>query len=761
MDNKIPVLSVYDKDGNRIEIPAVAGRSAYAEAVAQGYTGTREEFGREQAEFAANAAKVASDRNAVEQAKSDTEQIKSDALTEVEAEKDATVQAVQDEGAVQIAAVRNAAEAKKNEIAGLDAVQFISQDKTDEEKTQARVNIDAASQKEVDSLSAAKVNLPTNEDGTPNHGTVGYYAVSDGAGGITWVASGNTGGSTGGDGGEETIKTENLKDMAAFCDSTVISGYTATLNDDAETYNVSLGNTTYKDASLETTGGYYAIYFGQVISGGVLHIEFDTALITKLETKILLTNRPITPTFYTAESLNIPKCLTPNTYSATSGDIKINTYDSDEKMNVPSLLLVGSADITIPTGYYPIIFFRKNLSAVVDTTINSNNLFTKYVYDNVNITHEGIAVSSEAEISTVDEDYAMDYGISAAALVTDEASTTKITIDSAYAAVIEEAKNAWMLECNGNIDKIPLVVHTDQHSYYTSSELFDFIAEIVNWYDVGKVINLGDTAGSWVDADTEHPTLSCTALENYLTATASVPFSKRIEVFGNHDTWGDNADGTGRYTPQNYLYKYFRNIYARRADNYGDFVVFDDNYNVKYLAVSGMAYDSELGGYSHYVINPDSLRWIIAELEKADGYDVIILSHVPLGVSSAIVTNPIDGTSETKGVGGVNSKLLTELWTGRKDKTTGTVTDEYGTSYAFDFTSCNGELLCGLHGHVHEDGYYYIGNLLDAYFDCYYQSPKAIHFVIVDRENRRLNVWKVDDTPQYVNYQIPLDKPTE
>lgn len=45
-------------------------------------------------------------------------------------------------------------------------------------------------------LSKAKVNLPTNEDGAPNHGTVGYYAVSDGAGGIKWVASGNTGGGT-------------------------------------------------------------------------------------------------------------------------------------------------------------------------------------------------------------------------------------------------------------------------------------------------------------------------------------------------------------------------------------------------------------------------------------------------------------------------------------------------------------------------------------------------------------------------------------
>lgn len=47
----------------------------------------------------------------------------------------------------------------------------------------------------------AKVNLPTNEDGTPNYGTVGYYAVSDGAGGITWVVSAP---STGGGGGTTT-----------------------------------------------------------------------------------------------------------------------------------------------------------------------------------------------------------------------------------------------------------------------------------------------------------------------------------------------------------------------------------------------------------------------------------------------------------------------------------------------------------------------------------------------------------------------------
>lgn len=68
---------------------------------------------------------------------------------------------------------------------------------TDKSLTQSGMAADAkAVGDRLDSLSEAKVNLPTNADGTPNHGTVGYYAVSDGAGGITWVASGNTGGGT-------------------------------------------------------------------------------------------------------------------------------------------------------------------------------------------------------------------------------------------------------------------------------------------------------------------------------------------------------------------------------------------------------------------------------------------------------------------------------------------------------------------------------------------------------------------------------------
>lgn len=48
--------------------------TAYADAVAQGYTGTREEFGQVLANFADSATQVATDRTAVEAAKKTVEE---------------------------------------------------------------------------------------------------------------------------------------------------------------------------------------------------------------------------------------------------------------------------------------------------------------------------------------------------------------------------------------------------------------------------------------------------------------------------------------------------------------------------------------------------------------------------------------------------------------------------------------------------------------------------------------------------------------
>ena len=536
---------------------------------------------------------------------------------------------------------------------------------------------------------------------------------------------------------EQKEVVENLT-VAGYINSGAFP--TTTLNGDGATYTADFTAKKFIDASLGAIGDYYIVYFGQEVAGGIVNINFDTALITKLEMKMAFVGEPIVPVFGTTTNYHSDNYISAKSFTGTVGELTINSFDN----SVNSVVLTGSVSVKIPDGYYPLIYFRKMQSVVTDETIDSNGSFTKYVYDNVGITHTSVITKpSGADTLTIDEDYAQDYGVSTLSLTTEESEklAIKTGLNSNYASVIETAKNEWLIEANGNINKIPLISHTDQHTNF-SKPLWDTISGLVDWYDVGKIINLGDTVNSYVDSDTENPLTKCADLEKYISSMESVPYSKRIEIFGNHDTWGNNEDGTGRFTPQNYLYKYFRNIYARRFDNHGNFVTYDDNYNVKYVVVSGFAYDSEKGGYSHYIIPSATIDSIIEELKKTDGYDVVILSHVPLS--------------------GVNYKSINDLWTCRKLKTSGSVIDEYGVTHEFDFTSCDGELLCALHGHKHEDGCEYINDvLLSNWFDAYYISPKAIHFVLVDRENEQLNVWKVDDTPQYVNYQIPFNKPTE
>lgn len=78
---------------------------------------------------------------------------------------------------------------------------FEAADIIDENLTEAGKAADAAAVGErLSNLSEEKVSLPKAEDGTAIPGTAGWYAVSDGAGGITWVESAP---STGG-GGETT-----------------------------------------------------------------------------------------------------------------------------------------------------------------------------------------------------------------------------------------------------------------------------------------------------------------------------------------------------------------------------------------------------------------------------------------------------------------------------------------------------------------------------------------------------------------------------
>ena len=384
-----------------------------------------------------------------------------------------------------------------------------------------------------------------------------------------------------------------------------------------------------------------------------------------------------------------------------------------------------------------------------------------YRMANIDGTMAGGGSVATGELS-FDDDMAMNYGIATTSIMGDEIAKNPqdvYDLSSAFATVIDNAKREWMLEYGGDFRKIPIVVSTDQHGL-THSGIFNMLGKTLSMYDVSKVMNLGDTVSAWSDADTEHPLISCTQLENWCESVKAIPFSKQLNVFGNHDTWYGNYEDEGnpigtRYpSSQTHLNQYFRNIYARRTNNNGWFVDYDNQFNVKYVVVSAFEYKNDS---VQFRISTEQMKFIIEELSKNDGYDIVIVSHVPLRSDPNLFIFPTGQTStETGRVSALNTD---DLFSARKTKGSGTITDSDGVEHNYDFTACESQLLCSLHGHTHYDAYLHLNDsLLVNAFDWF--DDNTFFFVLIDRVNNQLNVWKVEapnNTPTYTNYQIPFE----
>ena len=319
---------------------------------------------------------------------------------------------------------------------------------------------------------------------------------------------------------------------------------------------------------------------------------------------------------------------------------------------------------------------------------------------------------------------------------------------------------------NDNHNMIPLFLTTDQHNASISNVINVFLKN-ASMDKLSKILNLGDTvADHWVIVDEDHPFVSTPQLEAYAESVKNIPISKRIDVFGNHDTWykPDESQSAVTYkTPQNYLYKYFYNPSGRYYDNYGNFTVKDDYYNVKYLIVTGYMYTGTASDYTHYEISSAALDWMIREMSMDDGYDIIVLSHQPLGANGTSYYNPV--ADNTFNAQGITYYDYSTIWAARKNKTSGTITDEYGVTHSYDFTGCKSDLICGLHGHEHKDGVAYVGEALcDLIFQCFStrNSERVCYYFLIDRENRQANIWRIDTVANtYTNYQIPFESEEE
>ena len=417
-------------------------------------------------------------------------------------------------------------------------------------------------------------------------------------------------------------------------------------------------------------------------------------------------------------------------YRFDTGEI----FTSDFAWNSMPPIKFGENQLVAPNGYYVKLRCSNNKSA-----FTSNGNCTSYLntYGNTVVLKTPEEPEPEPQrmsnAEIVDRDLLKSYALKSVTM-----NTNTVADSTSYHGIIEQAKNEWMKEWGGDLNKIPLICHTDQHDDMgdeNSTKMWEAIDNMISWYEVSKVINFGDTTNSYDDFD--DPTLGDTALDNYLEATKSVPYSKRIEIFGNHDCMKIiNASLTFIKHNQGYLKPYFKNVLARRTSNNGFFVTYDPYFNVKYVVYSWYDYVDT----THYsIVSTAQYDFLIDEMSKNDGYDIILCSHTRADAYQEYLGNLVQA---------------------RYNKTSGTFTDNEGVTHTFDFSNCENDLLVVLHGHTHADWSHYDLDVLQNCFLNYYESTRPIYFVLVDKANERLRLWKVLKTPKYYVYSVPF-KPLE
>ena len=337
---------------------------------------------------------------------------------------------------------------------------------------------------------------------------------------------------------------------------------------------------------------------------------------------------------------------------------------------------------------------------------------------------------------------------------------------SDYERAILTARDAWMAEARADDTIVPLVVHTDQHGRLTANNaLFAYLGKAVPWADASACIGLGDASN-----------YSVAAFRAMSECLSCIPRNRQINIWGNHDTWygtvNDNILGPEHLSALN---PYFDNSAYNgnhRYNDYGIEYMIDEARRIKYVVIGGWEYDHALGGYSHYNIGSGSMAGIIDMLSQADGYDIVLLSHIqPFAgqVASDWLHPPVEEGAQGGG-GGMSGNVgtvvnraettLDQMLIARKNKGSGTVKDSFGGVHSYDFTGCNSDLICCFAGHEHCDKYMWQGGNIPVYlFDGYAYDNHPIYLVNIDRARERLNIWKIDDTPMVYHYQIPFEEP--
>lgn len=325
---------------------------------------------------------------------------------------------------------------------------------------------------------------------------------------------------------------------------------------------------------------------------------------------------------------------------------------------------------------------------------------------------------------------------------TREPLPTTITLSPSYINILKTSWNAMVAETDGHYNRIPFIAYTDQHGLFNNvNAVMNAIEDNCDLSKISKIINLGD----------------CTSNSDLAKVVAWLPLDKQINVIGNHDMEALNP--LADHTP---IMKYFPcGGNARQFNRNEWWTIIDDLRNVKYIVVNNFEMPAGENRYYWYQ-SAEQVEWFAKELAKADGYDVVILSHSYFD----------DGGTAYKRDGTIRNRYPTiwpwskdttantafhSLLAARKNKTSGTYTDSDGHSIPYDFTNCDSELLMALHGHDHIESYEHLTNSITDYvFECFYNdvgTNNTVYFGYIDRVAKKFKNWKLYDGITAVDVQ--------
>lgn len=381
------------------------------------------------------------------------------------------------------------------------------------------------------------------------------------------------------------------------------------------------------------------------------------------------------------------------------------------------------------------------------TTLAENGVDDSYAYDNTGHIYFAGKNTKYYGMANIDGTPAGGDSVSTAAAVDNEVMALELStgatvnptaytgLTSDYVTMVQTNYDAFMAEVLGDYNRIPLIVHTDQHGRIgADNPVLKLIGDLTDWYEVSKCVNLGDVVSD---------RFSAAALQAYLDAARDhIPLSRRLDVYGNHDVW--DPDENKKYSvDQKRLSPYFKNIYARRHGNNGYFTVTDDYYNVKYLVISDLEYPDT--NDSTRRMSTAQAEFLVTELGADDGYDIVLVSHVPLVMDDTVTSRDTSYTAYLETFlsdAAVNTSFLAMI-AARKAKTSGSFADSEGVTHAYDFTGCRSELLMSLHGHTHFEAYKSItGSVTEFAFDWF--DGNTFYFAYIDRVQKKFKCWKTE-----------------